>query len=498
MNIKVNDIKSFSYLKDGFVDGNKRVYISLPWIISHPKKFLLLVGRQPRKVFVFISRHPKKFLFNNKFSLFDTIKRIHASLKRTITEKIKKAYVKKQNRKDTRRAILLLSTYPFENPTHGGQIRLKNIAKAYESAGWRVHAIAVYDTKLDPLLTGPYDIYFNSQSHWRLHDGKDVPFITDLQTGKYALTDCVFDKITRELPNQLDVIHAEQPWMWPVVMRLSTMNKYKDTILVNGTQNVELHLKQSIFNNYEINNSDVLNEIKQLEIMACLEADITVAVTEKDLAYFEKYINGTGVLAANGITPWNASEKKLEEWRAKLPTGPWLLYIASAHPPNFTGFIECIGDSLACLPPDGRIVVAGSVSEHIYRVMSETRFHELNLSRLQLLFEVSDEDLSAVKTLAPGFLLPLKDGGGSNLKTAEALYSNSLVVGTSHAFRGFENYMHSDGVKICNTSEEFQRTIRTISKSIKTNSWNRQHKELLIWENSLSDLIKTIKNKIEK
>jgi hypothetical protein len=447
--------------------------------------------RQPRKVLKFTVRHPKKFLIGKNTHQSKRVNHEKNLLNNLIRFLIKKKTIN-QNKKDSRPVVLLLSTYPFQKAIHGGQIRLKNIAGAYASAGWRVHSVAIYDTKLDPLLTGPYDIYFDSRSNWRLYDGIDVPFITDLQSGKYALTGYVFDKIIKDLPDQLDVIHAEQPWMWPVAKRLASMDNYKNAILVNGTQNIELDLKQSIFNSYSINNPNVINEIKQLEIMACQDSDITLAVTEKDLAYLKEHINGIGLLAPNGISPWSASEKKLEEWRAKLPSGPWLLYVASAHPPNFTGFIECIGDSLACLPPDGRIVVAGSVSEHIYRVMSETRFCSINLSRLQLLFELSDEDLSAVKTLAPGFLLPLKDGGGSNLKTAEALYSNSLVVGTSHAFRGFESYMYSEGVHICNTGDEFQKTIHTISQTIMANSCNRQNKDLLTWEYSLLELIKTI------
>jgi hypothetical protein len=491
--IKNNNKKSFPHLSDGFVDENRWVYLSLIWMLRQPKKSLMVVIRQPRKFFAFICRHPNKFFFSTKYSLRVTKgKKNNSNFYRRLILKYKNSYIRKLDRRDDRPVILLLSTYPFINPTHGGQIRLKNIATMYECAGWRVHSVAIYDTKVDPQLTGPYDIYFDSQSPWRMYNGNDIPFITDLQSGKYATTDYVFDKIIKFLPNQLDVIHAEQPWMWPVVKKLATIDKYKNSILVNGTQNIELHLKQSIFDKYGINNPDVINEIDELELLACREADITVAVTEKDLAHFKRHTNGIGIMAPNGVSPWSASEDKLEEWRAKLPTGPWLLYVASAHPPNFTGFIECIGDSLACLPPDGRIVVAGSVSKHIYRVMSQTRFHSLNLSRLQLLFELSDEDLSAVKTLAPAYLLPLKDGGGSNLKTAEALYSNAIVVGSSHAFRGFEGYMHSQGVYICRTSVDFQNTIRTLSQGNFLNSFNRQNKDLLTWEFSLSELIKTI------
>ena len=43
--------------------------------------------------------------------------------------------------------LLLLSTYPYQKPQHGGQIRLAHIAKAYQAAGWTVESIAVYEPR---------------------------------------------------------------------------------------------------------------------------------------------------------------------------------------------------------------------------------------------------------------------------------------------------------------------------------------------------------------
>jgi hypothetical protein len=492
--IKNNNKKSFPHLSDGFVDENRWIYLSLLWILRQPKKSLLVVFRHPRKCFAFIIRHPKKFIFSHKnSSSVRNGKKNKLNYFKRLIIKYNKWYIRRRDRRDKRPVALLLSTYPFVNPTHGGQVRLKNISHAYHEAGWRVHSVAIYSEKIGPQYTGPYDIYFDHKSHLRLYKNEIIPFVADLQSGKYALTNPIFNKIVKYLPDVLEVIHVEQPWLWPLAKELVGLDKYRNTILVNGTQNIESDLKRSIFDSYSVVSEDALIEIKELEITACREANITIAVTEKDLKYYKEHINGMGLLAPNGISPWVASNNKLNEWRAKLPSGPWLLYVASAHPPNFTGFIECIGDSLACLPPDGRIVIAGSVSVHIHRVMSETRFHSLNLSRLQLLFELSDEDLAAVKTLAPAYLLPLKDGGGSNLKTAEALYSNSIVVASRHAFRGFESFMHSAGVHICDTKKEFQSVIRDLSQDKLANTFNRKNKNLLTWEHTLSELIKSIR-----
>ena len=66
LNIKKRDGKLFPHLKDGFVDENRWVYLSLLWMLRQPKKSLLVFLRQPRKVFAFVCRHPKKFLFSGK------------------------------------------------------------------------------------------------------------------------------------------------------------------------------------------------------------------------------------------------------------------------------------------------------------------------------------------------------------------------------------------------------------------------------------------------
>jgi hypothetical protein len=66
LNIKKRDEKLFPHLKDGFVDENRWVYLSLLWMLRQPKKSLLVFLRQPRKVFAFVCRHPKKFLFSGK------------------------------------------------------------------------------------------------------------------------------------------------------------------------------------------------------------------------------------------------------------------------------------------------------------------------------------------------------------------------------------------------------------------------------------------------
>lgn len=361
--------------------------------------------------------------------------------------------------------VLLLSTYPYAEPRHGGQVRLVNIAAAYKEVGWIVESIAVYDPEsyaAHPL--GKNDLPFPPNSSYRLFRGHNIPFISDLLAGEYAVAkDGGFPLIQARLPRKIDVIHVEQPWLWPLATMIKRMDEHKHAVLIFGSANIESPLKREIFSSYKVSDADdVIHTIDALERTAAREADLTLAVTQADLNVLAGYGAKQLLLAPNGIAPWSASMSALERWRKRLPDAPWILYVASAHPPNFTGFTTCLGDSLGCIPPDSRLVVAGSVCNHLYKNLAKTRWHSLNFSRLQLLGILSDEDLAAVKTLAHAFLLPIQYGGGSNIKTAEALFSGAYVIGTESAFRGFEDFMTLPEVIAARLPQEFQISIRDV------------------------------------
>ncbi|WP_236238063.1 hypothetical protein [Pseudomonas faucium] len=389
------------------------------------------------------------------------------------------------------KTVLLLSTYPALYPRHGGQVRVANISKTFKDDGWEVFSLAVYEPEgYDSSVVGPNDVEFPLDSKYRKFRGMDIPLINDYLTGAYAVApDGGLNKILAKLPERLDAIHVEQPWLWPLAKRIKSIPKYSTACLIHGSQNIEGPLKREILESYNVKNADlVLHEIDQLEREASLEADITIAVTKADFDVIEAWGAKQTVLAPNGIAPWHATHERLEYWKEKLPKSPWILYVASAHPPNFTGFNECIGGSLACIPPDSKLVVAGSVGEHLFASLSASRWGALNLSRLQILYVLSDEDLAAVKSLAHAFLLPIPHGGGSNIKTAEAIYSNKYVIGTEAAFRGFEEYKVLPEVFVAKSPEEFHGKIRwalTSEEAGSSGELQQISREGLTWANSL-------------
>jgi hypothetical protein len=392
-------------------------------------------------------------------------------------------------------SVLLLSTYPFLEPRHGGQVRMANIAQAFEAANWQVESLAVYEPEgYGAQRRGRRDLAFPVDSPYRQFKGRDVPLVNDLQTGVYAAADDGgFGAVVRQLPPRVDAIHVEQPWLWPLAKRIKQLPGFEKAILMYGSQNIEAPLKRDILNSYGVADAaQVVAEIDALERQAASEADVAVAVTKSDLATLVHWGARHAVLANNGISPWQATPERLAHWRARLPKAPWVLYVASAHPPNFTGFTDCVGPSLACFAPDTRLVVAGSVCTHLQQHLAATRWHSLNLSRLALLGVLSDEDLAAVKTLAHAFLLPILHGGGSNIKTAEALYAGAHVLGSAAAFRGFEDFLDLPEVLVARSPAEFQTSLRTVlarpraSTPLQAESGSRR--DVLRWDRCLASI----------
>lgn len=389
--------------------------------------------------------------------------------------------------------VLLLSTYPFVEPRHGGQLRLAAIGKAFAAAGWQVENLAIYEPEVySTQRLGPRDIAFPANSPYRTFRGRNVPLINDLLNGAFAAADDgAFGSVVDRLPQPIDVIHVEQPWLWPLAQKLKTLPGFGNTRLVFGSQNIEAPLKREILDSYKVVGADdVIDEIDALERRAAREADISVAVTQRDLDALIEWGARRPLLAPNGINPWRADPDRIALWRARLPKAPWMLYVASAHPPNFTGFMQCVGTSLGCFPPDTRLVVAGSVCEPLYQHLAATRWHSLNLSRLQLLHSLSDEDLAAVKALAHGYLLPIPHGGGSNIKTAEALYSGSHVIGSEAAFRGFDAFVDLPEVTVARSPQEFQAAICDVlaRPAAASDDRARQRRQALQWDNCLASI----------
>ena len=399
--------------------------------------------------------------------------------------------------------VLTLAPYPVRRPRHGGQLRAAAMLRVYEAAGFEVHPVGFYQAEAyEADDIGPWDIAFPHDSPFRNYLGVPLPALSDFLMGPFAVaSDAVFRQVCDSLPGPVDVIQVEQPWLYALARWLQEQSPAcRGAVLVNSSHNIEAPMKRGILAQHctpELIEHAVA-DMSSIERELAHDAELSLAVTVEDADILRTYGAPRVLHAPNGISPWQADPERCAQWSARLPQQPWPIFIASAHPPNFTGFIDAIGDSLACIPAGSKLVIAGGVGPHLERALGNSRWGELNLSRLQVLGVLDDADLAAVKSLAHAFLLPIGAGGGSNIKTAEALYSGRPVICTRTALRGFEHFADLPEVTVADTPDQFQAAIRAVLERGPVPQAGGEMRESLTWDACLAAVPREVATILEQ
>ncbi len=380
---------------------------------------------------------------------------------------------------------------------HGGQIRLAEVIRAYREQGYTVQSLNLYNRSASAgQPAGKHDFHYPASTPWQLWQGKAVPLIEDLTSGHYAAGDqAAYQKLTQAVQGEPQLIHLEQPWLLPLVRRWKQEGRFPRARIVYGSQNIEAPLKATILRQYGIAEADAIAAaIARLEDEACALADVILAVSTADRAVLAQRSGKPVVLAANGISAWHASEAALTAWKSRLPSRPFALFVGSAHPPNISGFFDALGDSLGFLPPDRRIVILGGVGSHVLEHPRFQTWGPLNQSRVQVLGLVDEPALAAVKNLAHLIILPLCAGGGSNIKTAEALYSGKYVLGTPTSFRGFHDYLGLPGVHQAEPGAPFRKILAELLQcpAQAPDPQAQAQRQQLLWCHTLKAMIEAV------
>ena len=374
--------------------------------------------------------------------------------------------------------IVMLSAYPLKNPLHGGQIR---------------------SFKIREFLSSFADVYHFSVSH-KAHKefeendfvvGDDVlfeytqnPLCFDLAISEFSKSDKFLNFLKKRLPKKIDYIFLEQPWLYPAVEKLGI-----DANIIYSSQNVEYLTKENILKAHNITDTDCVSRIKELEKKVIKKSLYTITVSKEDKKCFENLAKGNYIVAPNGAEPIKADEYILNDIKKKYKNKKLLFFVGSDYPPNAIGFWEMLGN-LAHLRPDEIILVGGRVGNIIYDYMPKeyVNCEKLISSRMKILRTLSKKELHSFIAASEVILLPITSGGGSNLKTAEALVSKKKTVATFFALRGYDvkNLPFVFGSK---SKEEFvlniKRALLTPYKSFKAVDTSG-----FLWENTLKNIKK--------
>lgn len=398
--------------------------------------------------------------------------------------------------------VLALGTYPTLSPVHGGQRRCSRIGDYYRAQGCEYRYACVYDPRhYGASDVTDFDTAFGSMGGIYAR----VPFIDDLASGVFAATEQSPYAHFAALIEQWapDVIQLEQPFMWPLVRRLRSEGRLDGVRLVYSSHNVEGPLKREILESAGVERklvNQIGAEIDSMEAEIVAAANVLITVSHADDGHYSS--GGPGlqrIVIRNGADrPGDTAEPA---FGSKLLANEYLVFVGSAYPPNIDGFKRFVlsGD-LYGFPPQKRFAICGGVADSIYQSELYAPHAESYQDRVQFFGRPSDEELAWLRDRAKGFLLPIESGGGSNLKTAEALASGRWVIATTTALRSFEDFMCEKGVIVADTPNEFQDAMLGIvyGKPLSLSRQQTAKREGLFWEELLerSGLFKALSKKI--
>ena len=388
--------------------------------------------------------------------------------------------------------ILLLSTYPALNPAHGGQHRLNQIAKALQAAGHAVDCRGILGSDSYPATPGYVRFPGTEMLSAYL---PNTMLMEDWAIGKYAADPKGgFGKLGKLCSDRYDGVFCEQPWLFEFAYRQFAQRKRRP-ILIYGSQNIEHRLKHEIAAQYltETIADRYSALVKDVECFAATRSDLNVVVSRHDQDWIESISPKPVVLAANGVADRRPTLRDVQRSDEITGCRKFALYCASSHPPNIQGFYDVFGKGVGCLAPEQRLVVAGGGG---VQIAADPRFNRApGLARKFIAAgQVSESQLSGLLATAHVVLLPITRGGGTNLKTAEALWSGRHIVGTSTSMRGFEDFCSAEGVAIADDPSVFQKSIleamRTPALQLGAN--DRQGRSRVLWAATLKELVDAI------
>ena len=393
--------------------------------------------------------------------------------------------------------ILQLSTHTTLLPIHGGKVRSHHIGRVLEQAGFDVQRLAFcyrvpsdLEDPREPIIdvTGMAfwsSAEFQSYGPCRDHLSDYFPTVGALKTPGVLAE---FDQRVRAAAP--DVVLLEHPWTWPMLQRLEEVRSGAVPV-VYSSQNVETVLKRKVLAEEGIKPPPgVLEGVEAIERGLVAHAAGVSACTEADFDAFSAWGARRVVLAPNGGVRRRRDHLIDLLPRPLDPSHAFAFAVGSGHPPNVSGFVNLVAPSLALLRPDQRIVVAGAAAPLIVEMLEAKGVGHLLDRRLVSLGRVDDFCLDCCIANAHALLLPIQYGGGSNVKTAEALLSGRPMITTSFAMRGFEPFLGIPGLAVANDPPEFGRALSaTLDAPFQRSVADHPLLSTLLWEATVAPLV---------
>jgi glycosyltransferase involved in cell wall biosynthesis len=381
----------------------------------------------------------------------------------------------------------MLGPWPIGRPRHGGQIRAASIVAAYRASGHDVLFMGIFDPNNVPLAdTTPDDVAIDQPvMDYIARSGKSWEFcLWDAFAGVPVLFARFEDAMRRFRP---DVIQFEEPYLWPVVRALRDRGYLKGIPIVHSSYNFETEYRRDLAEVSGNENRNLLRKVAAEEEEIARGSDLVVAVSDGDAACFRSIGARRVMVVRNGgrrIDPTAAATDGLD---AYLGNTNFALFVSSAHPPNARGLLDLAQGLRSPLP--ALLVICGGV----WTLLDPHRRTDPLIRDARMLGIVDPPILDALLVRASVILLPKTRGGGSNLKTSEALLTGRPVVATTLAFVGFEPWSRGPGITIEDDPERFwQHVACHLSEPASRVTSIDSHYDGLLWPACVAPLVTAV------
>lgn len=346
----------------------------------------------------------------------------------------------------------MLGNYPIYNPLHGGQRRSRAIydfySKNYKTTYCGIYRAGSYEDH------GKTDIALSDELIESIEIGDDFKKYDDICCSLAVKKSDDSLELLKKLIKSNDIVQLEQPYVY-----LAVKDLLKGKKIIYSSQNIE--------HNTRNDNKKIIKYMDDLENQTIeLSRGKVITCSKEDMNWYKslKKHEIKGVILPNAIDikkSLKQDEIKIKQFLKENHIKDYALFVSSYHLPNIMGFFELVSARLGYLKLGQNIIVAGGGGILIKKMIEESKntLDKTALNKLYFFDKPSDSELQALINFGDMMLLPILSGGGTNLKTAEALLTNKKIIATKYAFRGYEEYMKRKNVFISNDRESFTNNI---------------------------------------
>lgn len=374
----------------------------------------------------------------------------------------------------------------------GGHKRAAAMNKAFIDAGFETFMLSM----------GPGNPSLSKKNYWHVNLDE---ILTKLELGWLTLENTLISYRNEKLENEIqefikryqpDVVVFEHPWWFPFFQRIFQRMSFAP-VIIYSSYNVESALKRDILKNANVAEdiiSPIENEIEEVERSLARRASAVVTVTKQDASWFQKLGASHIIVAENRIRLEKPTEKDATDFQKIANENPYLMFVGSAHPPNVTGLLHMLGPNFGFIPPGAKLALFGGIAHAFNYIEGFQEFSQTNKSRVLLFPNSTDSEIAAGLQYTSGVILPIVSGGGSNLKTVEALLAGRAILATRKSFFGHENFQNDPLVQIEDNPSEFRKgMIQLLSAPPKKFVRDQNFVGELSWEKQLNPVVAFLK-----